>query len=75
MNQISLHPRGHFFLYWLLISLSLGEYFSFKLSPGNTGLIDYSVTLVFGVLMIYLTCLPVLLILVVLYSILGWWDN
>ena len=69
------HPRDHFFLYWFMLSLWSAEYLSFRLSPGNHTELDWAITVLFGFPLMFLTFIPVVFFLILLYSILGWWGD
>lgn len=69
------HPKNHFGLIWFLLSLSSAEFFVFRTdgTPTDTSS-DILVSALWGVPFMYVTFLPALLIVVLIYAACGWLD-
>lgn len=65
------HPKNHFGLVWFVLSLASAEFFMFRVDglPG-----PWIVTVLFGLIYMYVTFLPALLVVITIYSIMGWLD-
>lgn len=66
-----INPRDHFGKVWFTLSLASAEFFVFRTEPV---LDPWFVTAALGFLFMYVTFLPALLIVALIYSALGWMD-
>lgn len=57
------------------LSIALGQCFAFRIAPPPISNLDWVLTIFFGFCMIIISIWPSMGLMVIVYKLLGWWDE